>query len=98
MTIKEILNQLSEFSPELFQGNEQMTAERLADSYLSYYDADAVVVADSFSRYMPAIHNAGTVIISEDALHLVSPMTINVIIVRATYLDAVGRKLRLLLD
>lgn len=98
MTIKEILTELSEFSPELFQGNEKLEADHVADSWLSYYDAEAVFVADDFPLNMPAFENAGTVIVSEDLMPFVSSLTINVIIVDAAYLEDVRRLLETLLD
>ena len=91
MTIREILAELSEFSPELFQGNERLEADRMADPWLSYYDAEAVFVADDFPLNMPAFKNAGTVIVSED-------LTVNVIIVGAAYLEDARRRLEILLD
>ena len=70
MTIREILAELSEFSPELFQGNERLEADRMADPWLSYYDAEAVFVADDFPLNMPAFKNAGTVIVRPDAFRV----------------------------
>lgn len=44
----------------------------MADPWLSYYDAEAVFVADDFPLNMPAFKNAGTVIVSEDLMPFVS--------------------------
>ena len=98
MTIREILAELSELSPELFQGNERLEADRMADPWLSYYDAEAVFVADDFPLNMPAFKNAGTVIVSEDLMPFVSSLTVNVIIVGAAYLEDARRRLEILLD
>ncbi len=97
MTIREILNELSEFSPELFQGNERLDVDRVADPWLSYYDAEAVFVADDFPLNMPAFKNAGTVVVSEDLMPFVSSLTANVIIVGAAYLEDARRRLEALL-
>ena len=94
MTIREILAELSEFSPELFQGNERLEADRMADPWLSYFDAEAVFVADDFPVNMPAFKNAGAVIVSA----FESSLTVNVIIVGSAYLEDARRRLEILLD
>lgn len=98
MTIREILAELSEFSPELFQGNERLEATAWLIPGFSYYDAEAVFVADDFPLNMPAFKNAGTVIVSEDLMPFVSSLTVNVIIVGAAYLEDARRRLEILLD
>lgn len=72
MTIREILAELSEFSPELFQGNERLEADRMADPWLSYYDAEAFSLPTIFRSTCPLSKNAGTVIVSEDLMPFVS--------------------------
>ncbi len=93
MTIREILDELAEFSPELFDGCYDDEVCWLADEWLPCLDDEAVFVCSRFPLNMPAFQNAGTLIISEDLLPLVPPFTRNVIIVRIEHLENAERML-----
>ena len=98
MTIKELLDELSEFSPQLAIGHENYPVDRLVDHWQSYYDEAAVFVCDDLPMYMPAFENSGTLIVTEDMVSFTPSLVMNVIDVDPRDMAAVKARLEMLLD
>lgn len=96
MKVKQLLEELSEFSPTLLYGNPNWEVERIVDEWLPFYDEGAVYV-ENFVR-CSAFQNSATVIVSDSSLAFLSPMAINVILVPAVDLDKVKERISVLLN
>ncbi len=97
MTIKELLNELSEFSPELAIGHENNPVDRLVDCWQSYYDEAAIFVCDDLPLYMPAFKNSGTLVVTEDLMSFIPFLAMNVIVIHPRDMAAVKARLEMLL-
>ncbi len=98
MTIKKILNELADFSPILFYGDETHEVSYFANPWLSSYDREAVYIAVDQCVCNNAFKNAGTLIVSENMLSFISSVDVNVIIVELNNIEEVKNRLQMLLN